>query len=87
MARVFIPPPLRRFTRDQEIITVAGRNVREVIANLDAQFPGIQDELIDNDELRSGIAVAVGTAVSSLGLLERVEEDTEVHFLPAISGG
>jgi len=41
----------------------------------------------EEDDLIAGIAVVVDGEVSQLGLLERVREDSEIHFLPAIGGG
>ncbi len=87
MPRIFIPPPLRYLTGEQEIVEVSGRNVREIIRNLDQQFPGIQDRLIAEGQLKPEICVAVGSAVNSLGVLAPVAEDQEVHFLPIIGGG
>ena len=87
MPRVFIPPPLRSLTADQDSVLVAGRSVREVIQNLDRQFPGLKDRLCDGEQLKPTLVVAVGSAVNPLGLLARVEEDQEIHFLPMIGGG
>ena len=66
---------------------VKGCNVREVIENLDARFPGLKDRLCDGEQLKPGLAVAVGPSISSAGLRQKVEADSEVHFLPAIGGG
>ena len=41
----------------------------------------------EEDELLPGVAVIVDGEASQLGLLERVRDDSEVHFLPAIGGG
>jgi molybdopterin synthase sulfur carrier subunit len=87
MATVFIPPLLRDLTQDRETVTVAGATVRQVIDALDRAYPGLKDRLCDANGLRPAIAVAVGTAVSPLGLLQPVGEESEVHFLPALSGG
>jgi sulfur-carrier protein len=87
MPRVFIPPPLRGLTDEEEIVEVPGRNVREVIHNLDQQFPGLKDRLIQDGQLKPEICVAVGSSVNSLGLLAPVADDQEVHFLPIIGGG
>ena len=87
MATVFIPPPLRSLTEGQELVEAQGRNVRDVIDDLDARFPGFAERICDGEQLRPGLAVAVGTTVTSLGLLAKVDPDSEVHFLPAISGG
>ena len=87
MATVWIPPQLRDLTGGQETVTVAGANVRQIIAEVDRVFPGIRERLCDGDGLRSGIAVAVDTQVARLGLLQPVGETSEVHFVPAIAGG
>jgi molybdopterin synthase sulfur carrier subunit len=87
MPRVFIPPPLRGLTGEQEIVEVAGRTVREVINNLDGQFPGMKDRLCEGPKLKPEICVAVGSSVNTLGLLAPVAEDQEVHFLPILGGG
>ena len=34
-----------------------------------------------------GMAVIVDGETGNVGLLEKVKEDSEVHFLPAIGGG
>ena len=87
MARVYIPVSLRSLTDGQQIVETDGRSVGEVIASLEANFPGIKARLCQDDELNPGLSVAVDGSVSALGLLQRVESDSELHFLPAIGGG
>jgi molybdopterin converting factor small subunit len=41
----------------------------------------------EEDSLLPGVAVIVDGETSQLGLLERLNENSEVHFLPAIGGG
>ena len=89
MAEVWIPPMMQRLTEGQERVTVAGATVRQILANLDVAYPGLRALLYDSetDRIKPQIAVVVDGEVSHLGLLERVGEDSEVHFLPAIGGG
>lgn len=87
MPRVYIPPPLRHLTGEQEIVEVDGRTVREVVRHLDARFPGIKNRLVIEGQLKPDLCVAVGSSVNPLGLLAPVGEDQEVHFLPIIGGG
>lgn len=87
MITVYIPPLLRTLTEGAEQVEAAGATVRQVIASLDARFPGLRDRLCEEDSLRPGISVAVNGTVSSLGLLQKVPDGSEVHFLPAIGGG
>lgn len=87
MPRVFIPPELRSMTGGAESVEAPGKTVREVIDALDAKFPGIGQHLRDGDALRGGLTVVIDTDVSPRGLLQKVEPENEVHFLPAIGGG
>jgi molybdopterin synthase sulfur carrier subunit len=87
VARVWIPPLVRDLTAGQQVVTVPGARVDEVIGELDRLFPGIKDRLCDGDALRPGLAVVVDTGVARHGLREPVGPDSEVHFLPAIGGG
>jgi sulfur-carrier protein len=87
MPRVFIPPLLRPRAGGVESLEVPGRSVREVIAALDAQFPGLGHALCEGDSLRAGLTVVVDGDVSPSGLLQKLAPENEVHFLPAIGGG
>jgi molybdopterin synthase sulfur carrier subunit len=87
MPVVWIPAQLRALTNQQETVRVGGSTVREVIDQLDAQFPGIKQRLVEGAGLRPGLAVVVDTQVSRAGLSEPVGPESEVHFLPAIAGG
>ena len=70
-------------------VMVPGATVRQVINSLEKEYPGSRDLLMDveEDDLLPGLAVVVDGETSLLGLLERVQENSEVHFLPAIGGG
>ncbi len=87
MPRVFIPPLLKPLTAGEETVEVNANNVRQVIEELENRFPGIREKLCEEDQLKPGLTVAVDGNVSSLGLLQKVSGDSEVHFLPAIGGG
>ena len=87
MARVFVPTMLQASTGGVKEVEVNARNVRQVIEGLDELFPGLADRLIEDGEIRSNLAVAVDGEVARMGLLERVGENAEVHFVPAIGGG
>ncbi len=87
MARVFVPTMLQATTGGVKEVEVAARNVRQVIEQLDEQFPGIANRLMEDGEIRSNLAVAVDGEVARMGLMERVGENAEVHFVPAIGGG
>ena len=87
MPNVWIPPLLRDLTGGQERITVPGETVRQVIENLEVRYPGVKGRLCDGDRLRSGLSVAVDGKLSPQKLRQPLTEASEVHFIPAISGG
>ena len=66
---------------------ITGATVREVIEDLESQFPGIKERLCDGDKVRANILVVVDGHVAPLKIREKVNEDSEVHFVIAISGG
>ena len=84
MPTVFIPNALRHLVDDQESVQVPGSSVREVLNNLD---PILREALLEGTRLKSNLAVAVDGAVAPMGLLERVEAESEIHVIAAISGG
>ena len=81
MARIFLTSGLRRFTGGIEELEVAVETVSELIAELDRRFPGI------GEALSTGTAVAIDGEVMNNAMYEPVSVATEIHFLPAISGG
>ena len=87
MAKVFIPALLHNFTGNVSQIDIEGKNVRYGINNLDLEFPGIKSKLVEGHQIKPSISVAVDGNITPMGLLEEVGENSEVHFLPAISGG
>jgi len=89
MAEVWIPTNLQPLTGGLQRVQADGHNVGQIIDNLEKQYPGLKEMLYDEetDNLMPGMAVIVDGDASLIGLLERVGEDSEVHFLPAIGGG
>lgn len=87
MATVYIPTMLQPLTRGVKQVDCEGRNVRQIINGLDEQFPGIKDRLVEDGQIRSNLAVAIDGDVGRMGMLDRVTETSEIHFVPAISGG
>jgi len=87
MAVVRIPSLLRDLTGGKDTVEVPGSTLRQVINNLDKQYPGIKARLLDGDRLNPQITVAIDGALISMGLLEPVEEGSEVSIIPRISGG
>ena len=87
MAVVMIPALLRDLTGGVASVQVAGGSVREVIEQLEGRFPGVQARLCEDGQLRPTISVIVDGATSPQRLRQKLQENSEVHFLPAVSGG
>jgi molybdopterin converting factor small subunit len=76
-----LPQALQALAGGVREIEVSAGSVRELIATLEAQMPGVA-------ELVAGqMAVAIDGEIFSDPLLEPIDDDSEVHFLPRISGG
>ena len=86
MALVFIPALLQHLTGGVTQVQLAGRTVRSVINALEERFPGIKERLLQDGDFRPDLVVAVDGEIA-LDLLDSVREDSEVHFIPPISGG
>ena len=89
MPEVWIPSKLQQLTGGKQQIQVEGGTVRQVINSMEKQYPGVKGFLCDEmeEDLMPGIAVIVDGETSQLGMLQKVREDSEVHFLPALGGG
>ena len=87
MATVYIPSLMQKLTGGQQQVVVSGSSVRQIVNNLEEEYPGIKERLLDNNRIKGNISVAVDGEVSPLGILAKVGEESEVHFLPAIGGG
>ena len=87
---VLIPAPLRRYTGGESKVNATGTTISELIANLDAAFPGIRDRIVENDgEIRRFVNVFVnGDNVRKLdGINTAVKDGDEVGIVPAMAGG
>ncbi len=87
MPTVYIPTLLQSLTGGRGSVQAEGATVRELIDNLEAAWPGLRERLLDEGKLRSNISVAIDGEISPLGLRERLEPSSEVHFVAAIKGG
>ncbi len=87
LAKIFIPTMLQKLTDGVKQVELEARNVRQVIEKLDGLYPGMKDRLMEDGEIRPNLAVAIDGDVATMGLLQKVGENSEVHFVPAIGGG
>jgi molybdopterin synthase sulfur carrier subunit len=86
---VRIPTPLRTLTQGKEEVQASGAKVGEVIANLESQYPGIRDRLLDAKGVRRFINLYLNDDdVRFLEALETpVKDGDTLTIVPAIAGG
>jgi molybdopterin converting factor small subunit len=84
-----IPTILRPYTKDQKSVQAEGANLGSLIADLDANYPGIGERLLENGALRRFINVYINDEdVRFLGSLDaQVKDGDSVTILPAVAGG
>ena len=87
MPTIYIPAPIRSLTQGKVSVVVSGSSVREAIESLEAEYPGVKERLCEGDKVRANISVMVDGQTSHLKMREPLDDDSEVHFLIAISGG
>jgi molybdopterin synthase sulfur carrier subunit len=88
--RVLIPTPLQRLTDNQGEVVVEGSDVREVIGNLEVQFPGVKARLCDeNGALRRFVNIYINEEDIRFlkGEATALKDGDEVSIVPAIAGG
>ena len=85
--KVRIPTPLRSYTNQEKWVESKGDTVAELLADLDAQFPGIRFRVVDeHGRLRPHMKIFVNQdSVRDLGT--RIDDDAEVTIMQALSGG
>ncbi len=81
MAIVVLPPALRAAVEGSERVQVKAKNIRELMSALKERFP-LLEEALD-----AGPAVSIDGEIIADPFLEKLEPDSEVHFLPQIGGG
>ena len=85
--KVWIPQPLRSYTRQQPHVEASGATLAELLADLDRRYPGIRFRMIDEqDGVRTHMRLFVNREqVESLATPLR--DGDEVHIFQALSGG
>ncbi len=78
---------MRSLSNNRDQLVVPGTTLREVVANLEQECPGIRERLFQDGKIKPGIAIAIDGVVNTKGLGVPVQADSEIHFVPAISGG
>lgn len=87
---VLIPTPLQKLTDGQGEVRAEGGTVGEVVASLEAQFPGVRERLCDaSGRLRRFVNVYLNNEDIRFSQNEEtaVKDGDELSIVPAIAGG
>jgi molybdopterin synthase sulfur carrier subunit len=87
--KVRVPTPLRTLTGGKDEIEAKGATVREVIEDLERNYPGIKDRLCDEKGVRRFVNIYQNEEDIRFldGLETVVKEGDSVSIVPAIAGG
>jgi molybdopterin synthase sulfur carrier subunit len=87
---VRIPTPLRKLTKDKDIVQAAGSTIQDIIDNLEKEYPGLKERICDErGELRRFVNVYLNDEDIRFaqGKSTPVKDGDEVSVIPAIAGG
>ena len=86
---VRIPTILRSYTGGAKAVQGSGATLDELLSNLDAEYGGLRDRLVDGENLRRFVNVYLNDEdVRFLGGLKTpVSDGDTVTVLPAVAGG
>ena len=88
--QVRIPTILRSYTGGSAEVTATAGTLRDVIAGLDAEYPGLGARIVDDGgKLRRFVNVYVGDedVRFTQGLDTQVAAGSRVSVIPAVAGG
>lgn len=88
-ARVRIPTQLRTLTDGRSEVEASGARIGELIGDLNARYPGLEERLLQDGRLRRFVNVYVEDEdVRFLeGLATEVPEGSCISIVPAVAGG
>ena len=87
--RVLIPVVLAKLTKDQSEVQGTGSTIREIIDNMNREYPGIKGRLFEGEKFNRRVICFVNEEdVRYLRAEETPVKDGDViSIIPALSGG
>ncbi len=89
-AKVRVPAPLRKLTKDQAVVDSKGATIEEVLSDLEKNYPGIKERICDETgQVRRFINIFLNGEDIRFkeGIKTKVADAAEVSIIPAIAGG
>lgn len=88
--KVRIPTPLRKLTNGSDEVAAEGRNISEIIENLESNYPGLKERICETDgKLRRFVNIYLNDEDIRFkkNLDTELKENDELSIIPAIAGG
>ena len=88
--KVRIPTPLRKVTNGQDEVEANGENVKAILEDLEANYPGLKERICEEDgSLRKFVNLYLNDEDIRFGdnLASSVKDGDELSIVPAIAGG
>ncbi len=88
--KVRIPTPLRKITNDLEEVEAQGANITEIIADLEANYPGLKERICEDDgSLRRFVNLYLNDEDIRFkdNMKTTLSDGDELSIIPAIAGG
>ena len=79
--KVYLWSSLKKFTNDQDKLTLEAKSIGELLGVLERDFPGLKPFL------DSGISFAINNEISNPDLNELLPENAEIFLLKKLKGG
>jgi sulfur-carrier protein len=87
---VRIPTPLRKLTREEEVVPADGHTISEILVSLEKSYPGLAERICDEQgNIRRFVNIFLND--EDIRFLDdkntAVKEGDEISIVPAIAGG
>ena len=87
---VRIPTPLRKLTKEEEVVPADGKTISEILASLEKSYPGLAERICDEQgNVRRFVNIFLND--EDIRFLDdkntAVKEGDEISIVPAIAGG
>ena len=88
--KVRIPTPLRKLTNGSDEVAAEGKNIAEIIEDLEKNYPGLKERICEGDgKLRRFVNIYLNDEDIRFknNMETELKENDELSIIPAIAGG
>lgn len=88
--KVRIPTPLRKLTNGKDEVSAEGKNIKELIEDIEKHYPGLKERICEGDgKLRRFVNVYLNDEDIRFknNMDTELKADDEISIIPAIAGG